>query len=138
MQQYSTLAPETLGQFALVRFLNENMKESYIKNTILRQYLRKRDLMATLLDKNLPLAKTAKPQGAFYFFVDMRPYLSKLNVNEEDFASRLLKQTGVAVIPGRFFGENGRNHIRLTFVTESDQRIEAGIVKMAEFVSSSQ
>jgi aspartate aminotransferase len=136
MQQYSTLAPETLGQFALLKFLKENMKESYIKRDSIPQYQRKRDLMADLLKEHLPLAKTAKPQGAFYFFVDITAYLSKLRMNEEEFASKLLKEKGVAVIPGRFFGDNGRNHIRLTFVSEPDERIETGIEKMSEFVSN--
>ena len=93
--------------------------------------------MAALLEEHLPLARTAKPQGAFYFFVDMSAYLEKLNISEEQFASRLLRSKGVAVIPGRFFGDNGRNHIRLTFVSEPDERIEAGIEKMAEFFSAS-
>jgi aspartate aminotransferase len=92
--------------------------------------------MADLLKEHLPLAKTAKPQGAFYFFVDITAYLSKLRMNEEEFASKLLKEKGVAVIPGRFFGDNGRNHIRLTFVSEPDERIETGIEKMSEFVSN--
>lgn len=136
MQQYSTLAPETLGQFALVKFLKENMKESYIKKDVLPQYLRKRDLMASLLSKHLPLAKTVKPQGAFYFFVDMRAYLTKLSMDEEQFSSKLLKEKGVALIPGRFFGDNGRGHLRLTFVSEPDERIETGIKKVAELISA--
>lgn len=138
MQQYSTLAPETLGQFALVKFLTENMKESYIKKDVLPEYLRKRDLMAKLLQQFLPLAKTVKPHGAFYFFVDMQSYLSKLRIDEEEFCSQLLNETGVAVIPGRFFGENGRDHIRMTFVTEPDERIEAGVKKMANFITARQ
>lgn len=136
MQQYSSLAPETLGQFALVKFLRENMKEAYIKNDVLPQYLRKRDLMAELLREHLPLAKTVKPRGAFYYFVNMQAYLSKLDLNEEEFASKLLREKGVAVIPGRYFGANGLGHVRLTFVSEPDERIETGIMKMAEFISA--
>ncbi len=135
MQQYSTLAPETLAQFALVEFLKGNMKEQYLKNTVLPFYVKKRDLMEKMLQTHLPQARTVRPAGAFYYFVDMRPYLSKLNLNEEDFAAKLLKESGVAVIPGWFFGDNGRGHIRMTFVSESEERIETGIKKMAEFVS---
>ena len=134
MQQYSTLAPESLGQFALVRYLKENMKEQYIKNAVLPPYIKKRDVMARMLQSYLPLARTVKPKGALYYFVDMRPYLSKLNLSEEEFAATLLRETGVAVIPGRFFGDNGRGHIRLTFVSESEDRIELGLKRMAEFI----
>jgi aspartate aminotransferase len=136
MQQYSTLAPETLAQFALVKFLKENMKEQYIKNTVLPYYVKKRNLMGKMLQTHLPLARTVKPAGAFYYFVDMRPYLSKLNLSEEEFAARLLKETRVAVIPGRFFGDNGRGHIRLTFVSEPEERIEMGIRRIADFISA--
>lgn len=136
MQQYSTLAPQSLGQFALVKFLKGNMKEPYIKNVALPHYLKKRDFMGRTLQRHLSLARTVKPQGAFYYFVDMRPYLSKIHLNEEEFATKLLKETGVAVIPGRFFGESGSGHVRLTFVSEPGERIEMGIKRIAGFLSN--
>jgi aspartate aminotransferase len=135
MQQYSTLAPDSLAQFALVKFLKENMKEPYLNNIVLPHYVKKRNLMGKLLETQLPLARTVTPAGAFYYFVDMRPYLSKLKQDEEEFAGKLLKERGVAVIPGRFFGDNGRGHIRLTFVSESEGRIEEGFKKVADFIS---
>jgi aspartate aminotransferase len=91
--------------------------------------------MGELLQSRLTFAKTVRPQGAFYYFVDLRKYLSKLNLNEEDFAARLLKEKGVAVVPGRFFGDNGKGHIRLTFVSESEDRIDAGVQKIADFLT---
>ncbi len=137
MQQYSTLAPDSLGQFALVKFLKENMKEPYLKNTVIPYYVKRRDFMGKMLQTHLPLARTVTPAGAFYYFVDMRPYLSKLKLNEEEFAAKLLRETGVAVIPGRFFGDNGRGHVRLTFVSESEERIELGFRKISEFIAGS-
>jgi len=137
MQQYCTLAPESLGQFALVKFLNENMKEAYTHQSLL-QYSKKRETMAECIAKYLPEAKTVKPQGAYYFFVDMRAYLTKRNMTEEEFSTRLLKETGVAVIPGGFFGENGKGHVRMTFVSESEERIEKGVQKISKFLSNAQ
>ncbi len=136
MQQYSTLAPDSLGQFALVKYLKENMKEPYLKNTVIPYYLKKRDFMGKMLQAHLPLARTVTPAGAFYYFVDMRPYLSKLKLNEEEFTNQLLKEKGVATIPGRFFGENGSGHVRFTFVTETEQRIESGFSRIADFISA--
>ena len=134
MQQYSTLAPETVGQFALVRFLNQNMKEQYVKDSV-TAYVRKRDFMARMIQKHLPLARTIKPAGAYYYFVDMRQYLAKIQKTEEEFAKQLLDKTSVAVIPGRFFGENGKGHVRMTFVTEPEERIQLGFEKIAQFLS---
>jgi aspartate aminotransferase len=133
MQQYSTLAPETVGQFALVGFLKQNMKEQYIKDSV-TAYVRKRDFMGRMIRKHLPLARTIKPAGAYYYFVDMRQYLANIRKSEEEFAKQLLDKTSVAVIPGRFFGENGKGHVRMTFVTESEARIQLGIEKITQFL----
>jgi aspartate/methionine/tyrosine aminotransferase len=43
---------------------------------------------------------------------------------------------GAVVEKPRFFGDNGRGHIRLTFVSEPEERIELGFKKVADFVSS--
>jgi aspartate aminotransferase len=134
MQQYSTLAPETVGQFALVRFLSQNMKEQYVKDSV-TAYVRKRDFMGRMIQKHLPLARTIKPAGAYYYFVDMRQYLARVQKTEEEFAKQLLDKTSVAVIPGRFFGGNGKGHVRMTFVTESEERIQLGIEKIAQFLN---
>jgi len=136
MQQYSTLAPDTLAQFALVKFLGTDMKESYLNNNVLPKYTSRRRVMGESLERFLPKARTVRPQGAFYYFVDMRPYLSKLRVSEEIFAERLLREKSVAVIPGRFFGENGKGHVRVTFVSESEDRIRKGIEEISDFLSS--
>jgi aspartate aminotransferase len=135
MQQYSTLAPDSLGQFALVKFLDENMKEEYLSKSVLPYYVRKRNFMGTMMKTYLPLARTVTPPGAFYYFADIRPYLKTMQLDEEQFSVKLLSGKGVAVIPGRFFGENGRGHIRFTFVTESQERMETGFKKISEFIS---
>jgi len=134
MQQYSTLAPESIGQFALLQYLNQDMKEQYIKNSV-TTYATRRDFMGEMIQEHLSLAKTTKPAGAYYYFVDMRPYLAKLHKTEEEFAKQLLDQTSVAVIPGGFFGENGKGHVRMTFVTEPEERIQLGMEKIAQFLS---
>ncbi|MGP8069033.1 MAG: pyridoxal phosphate-dependent aminotransferase [Candidatus Bathyarchaeia archaeon] len=134
MQQYSTLAPESIGQFALVKFLREKMKERYIKDTV-RSYGKKRDFMGKMIQERLPVARTVRPAGAYYYFVDMSTYLTKAHQNEEKFTEKLLRETNAAVIPGRFFGNNGNGHVRMTFVTESEERIQLGIEKIAEFLA---
>ncbi|HUK27288.1 MAG TPA: pyridoxal phosphate-dependent aminotransferase [Candidatus Acidoferrales bacterium] len=136
MQQYSTLAPETLAQFALVKYLNEDMKSAYLRDVVLPQYAKRREQMGKMIETHLPLAQTTRPAGAFYYFVDMREYLSRVDQTEEEFTEQLLNQTGVAIIPGRYFGDNGTGHVRMTFVTEPVERIEEGIRKVAQFLNA--
>lgn len=136
VKQYTTLAPNTLTQCAMVRFLSDGVKERYLHDIVIPTYKRRRDHMEAALKKYVPEAKTAKPDGAFYFFVDIRPYLESMDRNEEEFCNQLLSRKGVVVIPGSFFGENGRGHVRLTFVSEPEDRIEAGMKRIGEYVFS--
>ena len=136
IKQYTTLAPNTIGQYAIVKFLSGDVKERYLSEVVIPTYRKRRDLMSECLKKYLPEAKTVKPHGAFYFFVNMSTYLGKMEREDKEFSSRLLYRKNVAVIPGSFFGPCGQQHIRLTFVSEPEERIEAGIKGMGEYVFS--
>jgi aspartate aminotransferase len=136
IKQYASLAPNTIGQYAMVKFLSDNVKERYLSGVVIPTYRKRRDLMSECLKKYLPEAKTVKPKGAFYFFVNMSAYLAKMEREDEEFSKRLLYRKNVAVIPGSFFGPNGQQHIRLTFVSEPEERIDAGIKGMGEYVFS--
>ena len=136
IKQYTSLAPNTIAQYAMVKFLSDNVKERYLREVVIPTYRKRRDLMNDCLKKYLPEAKTVKPQGAFYFFVNMSAYLAKMEREDEEFSKRLLYRKNVAVIPGSFFGPKGRQHIRLTFVSEPEERIDAGIKGIGEYVFS--
>jgi len=136
IKQYTSLAPNTLSQYAMIRFLEDGVKERYLGEVVLPTYLKRRDLMEKCLSKYLPAGRTARPDGAFYFFVDMKKYLKEMNRNEEEFSNRLLYRKGVVTIPGTFFGSQGAGHLRLTFVSEPEERIELGIKRIGEYVFS--
>ena len=136
IKQYTTLAPNSLSQRAMVRFLSGDVKDTYLTKTVIPTYTKRRDFMAKTIATYLPDAKTATPDGAFYFFVDIRRYLNAMQCNDDQFCDRLLKQKGVIAIPGSYFGSKGMGHVRLTFVTEPEQRIEAGMQRMGEYVYS--
>ncbi len=136
IKQYVTLAPDTLGQYALLKFYENGVKDRYLREVVLPTYRRRRDLMASLIQKYLPEAKTVVPGGAFYFFVDIRYYLEKMNRDDEEFCNRLLYRKNVVAIPGSHFGSMGKGHIRLTFVSEPEERIEEGIRRIGAFMFS--
>jgi aspartate aminotransferase len=136
VKQYTSLAPNTLSQYAMIRFLNGDVKERYLREVVIPTYIRRRDFMEEAIRKHLPNAKTARPDGAFYFFVDMRPYLTEMKRDDQEFSNRLLHRKGIIVIPGSFFGENGEGHMRMTFVSEPEERINIGIKRMGEYLLS--
>ena len=67
-----------------------------------------------------------RAQGAFYLF----PNVSSYGLASNDFASRLLEEAKVAVVPGSGFGAD--DYIRLSYAT-SDEIIEKGLSRLKDF-----
>ncbi len=136
VKQYTSLAPNTLSQHAMVRFMTEDLKERYLRDFVIPTYTKRRNVMGKAIKEYLPEAKTAWPDGAFYFFVDISRYLAAMNRDEQDFSNRVLHRKGVVTIPGSYFGAKGAGHLRMTFVSEPEQRIELGVKRIGEYVFS--
>nr|MDO8100704.1 pyridoxal phosphate-dependent aminotransferase [Candidatus Njordarchaeota archaeon] len=133
--QYLSLCPETLAQIAVAAYLNDpEAKDRYLTEKIIPTYKERCDAMWMFLKEYLPKVKITKPQGAFYYFVDFGNYLKELGLNEEEFADELRLKKNVIVIAGDVFGKNGRNHERVTFVSEPKYRIEQGIKRISDYI----
>jgi aspartate/methionine/tyrosine aminotransferase len=68
------------------------------------------------------------PQGAFYFFLDLRP----LKMTSLEICERILEEAGVGLVPGSAFGEQGEGFVRMT-IAASDEDVEAGFRKIVEW-----
>jgi aspartate aminotransferase len=136
LKQYISLAPDTPGQLAMIKFLESGIKERYLNEVVIPTYKRRRDFMYKCIQEYLPEAKTSLPEGAFYFFVNMEEYLKAMERDDEEFANRLLYRKSVVVIPGKYFGEMGQGHVRMTFVSEPEERIEEGLKRINAYVTS--
>ncbi len=96
----------------------------------MRQAFEKRcAAMDTLLAK-VPGVRFAKPQGAFYAFVDVSQ--TKLP-DDVAFCTRLLEEKYVAAVPGRAFFAPG--YVRFSYAN-SLAEIEEGMKRLKEFVES--
>jgi aspartate aminotransferase len=84
-----------------------------------------------ILDRlyQIPGLSCAKPDGAFYIFVN----ISNTNIKSLDFCSQLLEQQQVAAIPGQPFGAD--DHIRISYATDLIT-IEKGMDRLDKFVRS--
>ena len=69
------------------------------------------------------------PQGAFYFFLDLRP----LKMTSLQICEQILEEAGVGLVPGSAFGEQGEGFVRMT-IAASDEDVEAGFRKIVEWV----
>jgi len=74
IKQYVSLAPDTPGQLAMIKFYENGIKERYLNETVIPTYRKRRDFMYKAIQEYLPDAKTTMSEGAFYFFVDLRQY----------------------------------------------------------------
>lgn len=89
-------------------------------------YSHRRDLVLRI-DRELESdkVKVIPPQGAFYFFLDLRA----LNMSSVEMCERILDEEGVGLVPGSAFGEQGEGFIRMT-IAASGEDVEAGFRKI--------
>jgi len=89
----------------------------------------------------MPQVVCPQPTGAFYVFPDISAYFGKISpggnpINSAvDFATALLNETNVAVVPGEDFGDCARHHVRLSFAC-SEKNIEEGCARMDQWLRS--
>jgi aspartate/methionine/tyrosine aminotransferase len=92
-------------------------------------YARRRELVLRLsheLESENVLV--TPPQGAFYFFLDLRP----LKISSAEICERLLEDAGVALMPGSAFGAEGEGFVRMT-IAASEAEIETGFRKIVKW-----
>jgi aspartate/methionine/tyrosine aminotransferase len=92
------------------------------------EYRRRRDLVVERLN-TMPGITCREPQGAFYVF----PNVTRLGREVEPLADEILRETGVALLPGTAFGMNGEGYLRLSYAT-SMENLEEAMARIAEFV----
>ncbi len=73
-----------------------------------------------------------KPAGAFYIYADCRSFSN----DSQQFAEQLLEVEGVAVTPGKDFGQNNCNHYLRFAYTSSMQDITEAMQRLEHFIKN--
>lgn len=127
VHQYAIMCAPTNSQYAALVGLKtcmkevEQMRESYDE--------RRRFLMKEFRRIGLPCFE---PFGAFYVF----PCIKEFGMTSEEFATELLKDQKVAVVPGTAFGDCGEGFLRISYAYSLEDlrtaigRLEAFIKKL--------
>lgn len=76
------------------------------------QFKVRRDFIVKALQEMKGIS-CATPGGAFYAF----PSVEKTGMTDDEFTTYLLREAGVAVVPGTAFGSAGRGHVRISYAT---------------------
>ena len=112
IHQYGIMSAPTLSQAAGVEAMDHGDKDV---DRMRREYRKRRDYLVPSLNE-LGL-RTVMPKGAFYIFTDIR----STGLKDEDFALKLLKEFGVAVVPGSAFGACGAGFVRMSYATSLEK-----------------
>jgi len=124
IHQYTMLCAPILSQMAAIEALKNGMHE--VKKMAKEYNRRRRLLVAGLNDCGL---KCNLPEGAFYAFASVE----STGMNGVEFATKLLQQEKVAVVPGEAFGAGGEKFIRLAYAASLSD-IEEAIKRIKRFV----
>jgi aspartate aminotransferase len=125
IQSQSTSNPSSVSQYAALEALN-GPQDFLAPNRKLFQG--RRDLVVGMLNAARGIT-CPKPEGAFYVYPDISGCIGKTSPggtligNDEDFATALLDETGVAVVFGAAFGLSP--NFRVSYATSDAVLTEA-------------
>lgn len=106
IHQFAIMCAPTTSQYAAVAAVRDGdgdiamMRESYDQ--------RRRFVLHTFEEMGLDCFE---PQGAFYAF----PSIKRFGMTSDEFATRLLREEKVAVVPGTAFGACGEGFLRVSY-----------------------
>lgn len=125
IHQYAIMCAPTTSQYAAVEALRNGdedvagMREEYDG--------RRRYLLHRFKEMGLTCFE---PFGAFYAF----PCIKEFGMTSEEFATELLKQQKLAVVPGTAFGESGEGYIRISYAYSLDN-LKKAMDRMEAFIT---
>lgn len=124
IHQYAIMCAPTISQYAAVKAVQNGdpdvtmMREEYDR--------RRRYLMHRFEQMGL---ECFEPYGAFYMF----PSVKRFGMSSEEFATRLLEEEKVAVVPGTAFGDCGEGFIRISYAYSLDN-LRTALDRIEKFV----
>lgn len=126
VHQFVIMSAPTTSQYAAVEALRNGdvdvarMRDSYNE--------RRRFLVKELREMGLPCFE---PMGAFYVFPNIRNF----GMSSEQFATKLLENQRVAVVPGSAFGECGEGFLRISYAY-SIEDLKKALGKIQKFIDT--
>ena len=124
IHQFCIMCAPTTSQYAAIDALKNGdadvqmMRESYNQ--------RRRYLVNAFKEMGL---ECFEPFGAFYIF----PCIKQFGMTSDEFASRLLHEEKLALVPGNAFGDSGEGFLRISYAY-SLEKLKVAIGRLKNFV----
>ncbi len=125
IHQYSMLCAPITAQIAAIEALEHGAGPMEQMRTA---YWHRRNLVVSKL--NAAGLNTFIPGGAFYVFPDIR----STGMTSREFATKLLEEEKVAVVPGTAFGKAGEGFVRCCYATE-EKKLAIALDRIADFAA---
>ena len=126
VHQYAVMSVPIFVQEAGIEALrNSDDQVAYMRDS----YCRRRDFLVRRF-REMGL-QCHLPQATFYTFPDVTP----VGLDGKTFATRLLQEGKVAVVPGTAFGRDGADFVRASFSTRYE-KIEEACERMQRFIDT--
>jgi len=125
VHQFAIMCAPTNSQYAAVTALRDcgsevaKMREAYNQ--------RRRYLLHAFEEMGLPCFE---PFGAFYMF----PCIKEFGISSDEFATELLKDQRVAVVPGTAFGDSGEGYVRISYAY-SLENLKTAMGRLSAFIA---
>ncbi|MBO5459627.1 MAG: aminotransferase class I/II-fold pyridoxal phosphate-dependent enzyme [Lachnospira sp.] len=126
LHQFAIMCAPTNSQFAAIEALKncddevDKMIEAYDQ--------RRRFLLNAFKEMGI---ECFEPFGAFYVF----PSIQKFNMSSDEFATRLLNEQKLAVVPGTAFGKCGEGFVRISYAYSIDN-LKVGLSRIKAFIDT--
>ncbi len=128
LQSHSTSNPTSIAQRAALEAMQGPQGSV---GEMLNEYRKRRDFVVDRL-RQIPGVTIDLPKGAFYAYPNISvAYRSGGVKNSLEFASRLLDQAHVAVVPGEAFGTD--DHVRISYATSMGE-LARGLDRIHKFI----
>ncbi|ANU22632.1 aminotransferase class I/II-fold pyridoxal phosphate-dependent enzyme [Planococcus donghaensis] len=126
VHQYNAICAAVPSQYAALEAMKN---QRHIPAEMNKEYIERRDFVyKRLTDMGIDVIL---PKGAFYIF----PSIEKFGMTSFDFAMRLLREGGVAAVPGSAFTKYGEGFVRISYAY-SMTVLEEGMNRLEQFIQT--
>lgn len=124
IHQFAIMCAPTTSQYAAVEALKKG--DNDVEQMRISYNQRRRFLLNAFKEMQL---ECFEPYGAFYVF----PCIKEFNMTSEEFATKLLMEEKVAVVPGTAFGDCGEGYLRISYAYSIDN-LKIAIERIKNFI----
>jgi aspartate aminotransferase len=123
LQSHTTTGANHPAQWAAATAFTDERVDAEV-NRMVAAFRRRRDYIVDRFRNDAPGIEFVEPHGAFYFFFRVDGIREGDPVTGQSFCEQLMKQEGVALVPGAAFGDD--RWVRLSYAV-SDSELEDGL-----------